>query len=213
MKKALLIFSLMCSFFILQAQNEGTLIFNAYGSYSFTDKVHFDNAYTKVQEGFQWGTGFEFFPIKNKSFELKYLRLSTHFPLYMDNGTQILYGNDKGSLNYILFGVNNYFGKKADAKILPYAGMEAGLGLISREYTRWRFAWGGKVGVKIKTSSVMSLNLHTYFQSIVSSFGSDSWPVVPGSGVVVVVPNYAAIFQIGIGGALCFDLTNAKLFK
>jgi len=211
MKKILLIFTLLCSFIVLKAQNEGTLIFNAYGSYSFADKVHFDNTYTRVQDGFQWGTGFEFFPIQNKSFELKYLRLSTHFPLYQDNGTLIPYGNDKGSLNYILFGVNNYFGKKPNAKILPYAGLEAGLGLISRDYTRWRFAWGGKVGVKIKTSSVMSLNLHTYFQSIVSSFGTDFWPVIPG--VVVAVPSYAAIFQIGIGGALCFDLTNAKLFK
>ena len=61
--------------------------------------------------------------------------------------------------------------------------------------------------------SKQETDLHTYFQSVVSSFGPDAWPVIPGSGVVVVVPSYAAIFQIGIGGALCFDLTNARLFK
>jgi hypothetical protein len=206
MKKLLLIIFILATSIALKAQDQGTVLFNFYNGYSFDDKVSFDDTYTKIQGGYQWGGGFEFFARDNKSLELKYLRMATNFPLFTDAGVPISYGSDQGSLNYILFGGTNYFGKKEGAKVLPYAGIEAGLGLVSLGYTRWKFAWGGKLGMKIKTSSKVSLNLHGYFQSIIGAFGSDSWQAYPG--VVVTTPDYAASFQIGVGGVLCFDITN-----
>lgn len=208
MKKTILIIFLLVSAAAVKAQEEGSLLLNAYTSYSFTDKVHIDNGYIKSNAGFQWGTGFEFFPMANKSFELKYLRLATQFPLYSENDKQIAYPYDSGSLNYILFGVTNYFGKNPAAKVTPYAGLEAGLGLIHREYTKWKFAWGGKLGVKIKASPVFSVNVNSYFQSMIGSFGSDSWQDV--GGVTIVVPDYAAIFQFGVGVVLGFDLAKMQ---
>lgn len=208
MKKIALIFFLLISTVALKAQEEGSFLLNTYTSYSFADKVHFDNAYTKVKEGFQWGVGFEFFPMPNKSFELKYLRMATQFPLYTEGDVSIPYKDDSGSLNYILFGVTNYFGKNPEAKVTPYAGLEAGLNLINRDYTQWKFAWGGKLGVKIKASPVFSVNINSYFQSAIGCFGSDSWQDV--GGITIVVPDYAAIFQFGLGVVLGFDLAKMQ---
>jgi len=208
MKKTIFIIFLLVATVAVKAQEEGSLLLNAYTGYSFTDKVHIDNGYIKSNAGFQWGAGFEFFPMANKSFELKYLRLATEFPLYTENDKQIVYPYDSGSLNYILFGVTNYFGKNPAAKVTPYAGLEAGLGLIHRDYTKWKFAWGGKVGAKIKASPVFSVNVNTYFQSMIGSFGSDSWEDV--GGITIVVPDYAAIFQFGVGVVLGFDLAKMQ---
>jgi len=208
MKKIILVLFMLVSTVAVEAQEEGSLLLNAYSSYSFADKVNFDGAYAKVKEGYQWGAGFEFFPMANKSFELKYLRMATDFPLYTDGGVSIPYKYDSGSLNYILFGVTNYFGKNPAAKVTPYAGLEAGLNLIHREYTQWKFAWGGKLGVKIKASPVFSVNINSYFQSAIGCFGSDSWEDV--GGITIVVPDYTAIFQFGVGVVLGFDLAKMQ---
>jgi len=211
MKKLLLIVSILTFSFALKAQEEGSALINAYGSYNFPDKVNIDNGYFQIPSGFQWGVGLEVFAVKNKSIELKYLRESTHFPLYSDAGIPVIYSNsDKGSLNYILLGGTNYFGKNPDSKVLPYAGLEAGLGLVSRASTHWRFAWGGKVGIKIKTSSAISVNLNTFFQSVISAFGADYIPAYPGSGAAYAVPSYLAIFQFGVGAVISVDLAKTK---
>jgi opacity protein-like surface antigen len=207
MKKTILMLFLLYTAVALQAQEEGSLLLNTYTSKSFTDKVHFDDTYAKVNQGFQWGAGFEFFPMANKSFELKYLRLATEFPLYTNKDVQIPYQYDSGTLNYVLFGVTNYFGKNPAAKITPYAGLEAGLGLIHREHTRWKFAWGGKLGVKVKATPVFSVNINGYFQSMISSFGSDYWE---DTGITYVAPDYTAILQFGVGVVLGFDLAKMQ---
>ncbi len=74
MKKLFLIISILTFSFALKAQEEGSALINAYGSYNFPDKVHIDNGYFQIPSGFQWGVGLEVFAVKNKSIELKYLR-------------------------------------------------------------------------------------------------------------------------------------------
>ncbi len=59
MKKTILVLFLLYTTVALQAQEEGSLLLNTYTSKSFTDKVHFDDTYAKVNQGFQWG-GFYF---------------------------------------------------------------------------------------------------------------------------------------------------------
>jgi hypothetical protein len=203
------ILMIICIFFCstaLKAQNEGTVHLNLYGSYAFQDKIHTNGAYIQVNEGVEYGSGIEYFVLDNKSFELKYLRLGTQFSAHTDPGG-LKYNSSNGSLNFIMFGGNNYFGKKTDAKILPFAGLSVGLGIVAANDTRAKFAWDGQLGVRIKASSAVAFKLQAYVQSMISTFGSDYW-TDPVSGVVFATPNLCALFQVGVGGAICFNITD-----
>ena len=148
--------------------------------------------------------GLEFFASDNKSFDVKYLRMDTHIPIYLANTNEPLNsGEDKASVNYILFGGSNYFGQDPDAKARPYAGLGLGLGIIGLNGTNTtRFAWDAKLGVKIQTQKAVALKLQAYMQSMVGTAGSDVWYSWYGP---VAVPDYVALWQFGFSGILCFD--------
>jgi hypothetical protein len=203
MKKLLLITSIVLCVLALRAQ-PGTISLNLDAGYTFGSKVNFDAAYTDVQAAFRYGGGIEYFADFNKSITLKYHRMDTHFPLYLQNGTQLNSDKDnKGSVNYILLGGNTYFGDM-DAKAQPYGGLGLGVGVIGvNDNTATKFAWDARLGVKIKTASVVSLKLEAYMQSIISTFGSDVW--IGYGGYAYAVPDYATLWQFGFTGILCFD--------
>jgi hypothetical protein len=203
MKKILLFASIVICTVALKAQ-PGTISLNLDAGYTFHDKVNFDAAYTDVQAAFRYGGGLEYFVDFNKSVTLKYHRMDTRFPLYLQNGTEINSNRDsKGSVNYILLGGNKYFGD-TDAKTCPYGGLGLGLGIIGvNSNTATKFAWDARLGVKIKTASVVSLKVEAYMQSIISTFGSDVW--VGYGGYAYAVPDYATLWQFGFTGILCFD--------
>jgi hypothetical protein len=182
---------------------------NAPLGYTFNDRVKFDAAYTDVAAGFQYGGSLEFFSSSKKSIELSYQRMDTEMPLYGSTGQQLNKGMEKAAVSYILIGGNSYFPKTFDAKTAPFIGAGLGVGIIEYgDEAPAKFAWNIKGGVKIKTSSVVSFKLQAYLQSIISTFGSDYWAT--GGGTVVAVPDYATLFQFGLGGAICIDFPNKK---
>jgi opacity protein-like surface antigen len=202
MKKSLIIILILFSGIYLNAQSTGAIRLNAYGSYNFNERVPLDAFYTDVQGGFQWGAGLEYFIRRNKSIELKYLRMDTKTPLFRPNGEQVNKGNDDAALNYILLGGNNYFG--GNGKITPFAGIGLGVGWAegNTNNSGAKFAWDAKLGVHIATESVVSFKVQAYVQSMVSTFGTDYWSY---NGFIYAVPDYATIFQFGLGGVICFD--------
>jgi hypothetical protein len=204
MKKLLLIICILFSVVALRAQ-PGTISLNLDAGYTFQSKVNFDAAYTEVQGAFRYGGGLEYFADFNKSIELKYHRMDTYFPLYTQAGVRINTDNDyKGSVNYVLLGGNTYFGDGLDAQVQPYGGLGLGVGILSvNSNNATKFAWDAKLGVKIKTSSVVSLKLEAYMQSIISTFGTDVW--VGYGGYAYAVPDYATLWQFGFTGIVCFD--------
>ncbi|HEU5164128.1 MAG TPA: outer membrane beta-barrel protein [Chitinophagaceae bacterium] len=189
----------------LKAQEPKSLSLNLYGGYNFKDKVNFDASYGYINEAFQYGAGLEYFPSRNKSFELRWLGMGTEFPFHGPAGTQLNVGKDKGSINYILLGGNSYFGSDPKAKALPYLGAGLGVGILSIKdgNSATKFAWDAKFGVKIRTASSVSVNLHAYVQSIISAVGYDYY-YYPGWGTTAFT-DYASIFQFGLGGAICFN--------
>lgn len=203
MKKILLLGVIILCAINIHAQ-PGTISLNLDAGYTFQSKVNFDAAYTEVQAAFRYGGGIEYFPGFNKSITLKYHRMDTRFPLYWQNGEPINSDKDnKGSVNYILLGGNTYFGDM-DAKARPYGGLGLGVGILGvNDNTATKFAWDARLGVKIKTASVVSLKVEAYMQSIISTFGSDVW--VGYNGVAYAVPDYATLWQFGFTGILCFD--------
>ena len=189
----------------LKAQEPKSLSLNLYGGYNFKDKVNFDASYGYINEAFQYGAGLEYFPSRNKSFELRWLGMGTEFPFHGPSGNQLNIGKDNGSINYILIGGNSYFGSDPKAKALPYLGAGLGVGILALKdgNSETHFAWDAKLGVKIKTASAVSVNLHAYVQSIIAAVGYDYY-YYPGWGTTAFT-DYASIFQFGLGGAICFN--------
>lgn len=205
MKKILLISVIFLASMASFAQ-PGVISINVDGAYTFNDRVNFDNAYADVQGAFQYGGGIEYFSDFNKSFELKYLRMDTHIPLYTSAGIRLNENYDKGSVNYILFGGNNYFGQDINAKARPYFGLGLGVGIVSIEgNSATKFAWDAKLGVKIQASPTVAVKLQGYMQSIISTFGTDVW--IGAGGYAYAVPDYVTLWQFGLGAVVCFDFS------
>lgn len=217
MKKYHLLFVVFFFSLGMSAQSAQSFLLNLYGGYTFSDRVDFDSSYGKVEDGFEYGLGLEYFIMDNASIELKYNRLDTKMPLYtkvalinggntIPAGTQLNAGDDKGAINYILADYTYYFGSSSQ-KALPFLG--AGLGVAILETPKsgsgTYFAWEVKAGVKVKTNSPLSINLHAYLQSMSAAVGYDYyWDYYWGP---VAVTDYASTFQFGLGAALSYDFS------
>ncbi|MBO9584435.1 MAG: outer membrane beta-barrel protein [Flavobacterium sp.] len=215
MKKYHLLVAVFFFSLTISAQSAHSFLLNLYGGYTFSDRVDFDSSYAKVEDGFEYGLGLEYFIMDNASIELKYNRLDTKMPLYtkgpLNNGaippgTQVNAGDDKGAINYILADYTYYFGSSSQ-KALPFLG--AGLGVAILETPKsgsgTYFGWEIKGGVKIKTDSPISINLHAYLQSMSAAVGYDYyWDYYWGP---VAVTDYASTFQFGLGASLSYDFS------
>ncbi|QOG00644.1 outer membrane beta-barrel protein [Flavobacterium sp. MDT1-60] len=215
MKKYHLLFVVFFFSLAMSAQSSGAFLLNLYGGYTFKDKVEFDNSYAYVEDGFEYGAGFEYFIMDNASIELKYNRLDTKMPLYtkaltpnnpVPAGTQLNAGDDEGAINYILADYTYYFGSSSQ-KALPFLGAGAGVAILESPQSGngTYFAWEIKAGVKVKTNSPLSINLHAYLQSMSAAVGYDYyWDYYWGP---VGVTDYASTFQFGLGASLSYDFS------
>jgi hypothetical protein len=205
MKKYHLLFAVFFFSLAMSAQSGQSFLLNVYGGYTFSDKVEYDNSYGYVKDGFEYGAGLEYFFIDNQSIELKYNRLDTKLPLYGPLGTQLNAGNDKGAINYVLADYTYYFGSSA-SKAMPFLGAGAGIAILEtpQSGSGTYFAWEIKGGVKVKTNSPLSINLHAYLQSMSAAVGNDYYWTYYG---VVGVTDYVSTFQFGLGAALSYDFS------
>jgi opacity protein-like surface antigen len=125
---------------------------NLYGGYNFSDKLDYDGYSATIEDGFQYGAGFEYFFSTNNSVELKYLRTDVKIPLDDPLGNQLNAGKDKGAFNFILEDFTHYF--DTGSNFLPYLGAGAGVSILEtpQSGSGTYFAWDIKGGVKIKTA-------------------------------------------------------------
>jgi len=205
MKKYNLFLVVFLFSFFAKAQTSNSFLLNLYGGYAFQDKVEYDDTYGYVEDGFEYGIGFEYFFIDNSSVELKYNRLDTKLPLYGPLGNQINAGDDKGAINYILVDYTHYFNAGSD-KLLPYLGAGAGVAILEtpQSGSGTYFAWEAKLGVKITTSSPISINLNAYLQSMSAAVGNSYYWTYYG---LVGVTDYVSTFQFGLGATLSYDFS------
>ena len=216
MKKYHLLFAVFFFSLTMSAQSSGAFLLNLYGGYVFSDKVEFDSSYARVEDGFEYGIGLEYFFIENQSIELKYNRFDTKMPLYttiplsgngnFPAGTQVNAGDDDGAINYILADYTYYFGSSA-SKAMPFLGAGAGIAILETPQSGngTYFAWEVKAGVKVKTNSPLSINLHAYLQSMSAAVGYDYyWDYYWGP---IAVNDYASTFQFGLGASLSYDFS------
>ncbi len=169
--------------------------------YTFDDRVQLDDFSTRIEGGFQFGGGLEFFTAPTKSLDISYQYMATKMPLYGVAGNQLNKGNEDGSVQYILMNGNSYFASNGNK--IPYIGGGAGVGITNTDgQSSAAFAFNFKAGVKIASEKTLALKLQAYIQGITGVFGADYW--TSGSGTTVV-PDRATILQFGLGGVVCFD--------
>lgn len=185
---------------VANAQDAQSLSLNIYGGYTFRDRLEYQGSHAYVDECFQYGGGLEYFFADDVSLELKYLRVDTSMPLYGPGGTQLNAGNDDGAINYILLGGTRYF--DVSPSIAPYLGAGMGVGIVEtpQNGSGTYFAWDIKVGMKIKTPSVVSVNINAYLQSVSSAIGNTYYYGYYGGYV-----DYVSAYQFGLGAVLSFN--------
>jgi len=199
MKKLLFVSAIVLCAVALRAQ-PGTISLNVDAGYNFGANVTLDAGKVHIPGAFQYGGGLEFFTIWEQSLELKYLRSASTAEI---TGALNANSTTDVSMNYILLGWNKYFGPDPEAKIRPYGGLGLGMNVIGyNSDTATKFAWDAKLGVKIKTNSAVSLKLQAYLQHSLSAVGTD---IYYGWYGAYPVTDYAALWQFGLGGVLCFD--------
>lgn len=204
MKKILLLFTISLMAVTTWAQEPRSISLNLYGGYTFTDRLRFDATYGDVKGAFEYGAGVEYFVQRNSSLEIKYTRMGTDVPLYLNNGTQINKGSESGTIQFITFGGNYYFAKSLDAKMIPFIGGALGVGITSNDNnTETKFGWDAQLGVKLRTKGAAAFKIRAYIQNITAAYGYDYW-WYPGWGSYAV-PDYISLFQFGLGGVIVFD--------
>jgi hypothetical protein len=184
----------------VMAQDRGSVVLDVIGSYTFEDKVNFDYGSVKLGDGFMYGMGFQFFPQKNSSIEVKYLRINNTIS-YDVPGT-ISDSSGSGAVTYVLIGGNRYFDNGKNA--VPFVGGSIGMGMVKTPtgYEDRNFAWELKGGVKIKTASIVSVTLQASLQSMIAESGTD---VYWGYWGPVAVADYAYSYQFGLGAVIGFN--------
>src|SRR6478735_8049718 len=186
----------------MMAQDRGAVLLDVYGSYTFSNNVNFDYGHIKIGDGFTYGAGFEFFPQKSSSVEVKYLRLDTSMKTdrVPANGQNI---NGSGAFNYILIGGNHYFDSGSNA--VPYLGGGLGMAIVDGPNggNDTNFAWEIKGGVKIKTNSSVSVSLQANLLSTIAPAGTDTYWGYYGP---FAVQDYAYSYQFGLGAIIGFNL-------
>lgn len=185
----------------MMAQDRGSVVLDVHGSYTFSNNVDFDYGNIKIGDGFTYGAGFEFFPQKSSSIELKYLRLDTSMDVDVPIAANDVNGD--GAFNYILFGGNHYFDNGNNA--VPYLGGGLGVAIVEGPFdgSDTNFAWEIKGGVKIKTASSVSVSLQANLISTVAPAGTDTYWGYWGP---VAVQDYAYSYQFGLGAIIGFNL-------
>lgn len=162
MKKYGFLLVLFLSVIGTNAQDARSFSLNLYGGYNFSDKLDYDGYSATIEDGFQYGAGFEYFFSTNNSVEIKYLRTDVKIPLDNPAGMQLNAGKDKEAFNFILADFTHYF--DTGSNLLPYLGAGAGVSILEtpQSGSGTYFAWDIKAGVKIKTASVVSVNINAY---------------------------------------------------
>lgn len=205
MKQYGLLLVLFLSAIGMNAQDARSFSLNLYGGYNFGDKIDYDGYSAKIEDGFQYGAGFEYFFSTNNSVELKYLRSDTKIPFYGPAGNQLNSGDEKGALNFILLDATHYF--DTGSNLLPYLGGGLGVGITEtpQDGGGTYFAWNIKGGVKIKTASSVSVNINAYLQSMSAAVGNSYYWTYYGP---VGVEDYVSTYQFGLGAVLSFNFKN-----
>ena len=185
-------------FFMMAAGYSQHLSLNAFGGYTFRDKINFSNAYTYINAGGMWGASLEGVNAQGTGLEIVYQYQSTGTPttVYIPQGTF----NSNTVISYLLLNFEQYY--MNNPKIQPYGGLGLGAAFYKSDYqgstSATKFAWDIKAGVKFKMSSSFGIKIGAQLLSSSQATGTAFY-------YGYVYTTYATILQFGLTGGLVFD--------
>ena len=206
MRKTAFLFALLAlSYTAVKAQ---TISLTGFGGYTFQDKANFGNSNAYIQANGHWGLSVEGI-YRTRGLELLYQQQNTHVPVYFNAtpNVQVNEGKDKLGISYILLNGLQY-AEFPNSPLHPYGGLGAGLAIVSPQNgsSETAFAWDLKLGLKIKTKSVVGFKIQAQLASIVQA-GAAGFYVGSGGGGFTF-GGYSSIYQFGFTGGICFDFEN-----
>jgi hypothetical protein len=171
---------------------------NAFGGYTFRDKINFGNAYTYLNGGFMWGASLEGVNAQGTGVELLYQYQSTATPTttYVPPQTT----NPSAVVSYLLLNFEQYM--LNNPKIQPYGGIGLGAAFYKSDYpgvsSATKFAWDLKAGIKLKASDAVGIKIGAQLLGSAQATGTAFY-------YGYVYNTYATILQFGFTGGLVFD--------
>lgn len=185
-------------FFIVAAGYSQHLSVNAFGGYTFRDKINYSNAYTYINAGGMWGASIEGVNAQGTGLEILYQYQSTGTPTTVYIPSQTF--NSNTVVSYLLLNFEQYYTN--NPKIQPYGGLGLGAAFYKSDYqgstSATKFAWDIKAGVKFKMSSSVGLKIGAQLLSSSQATGTAFY-------YGYVYTTYATILQFGFTGGLVFD--------
>jgi opacity protein-like surface antigen len=203
MKKALITSVIL---FIAAAGYSQHLSVNAFGGYTFRDKINFGNAYAYINGGGIWGASVEGVNAQGSGLELLYQYQSTAIPIYLSPGNSLQAANNNSVVSYLLLNFEQYL--MNNPKIQPYGGIGLGAAFYKGDYagttSATKFAWDLKAGIKFKASSAVGIKIGAQLLGSAQATGTAFYS--PGYGYPpYAYTTYATILQFGFTGGLVFD--------
>jgi opacity protein-like surface antigen len=190
-------------FFIVAAGYSQHLSVNAFGGYTFRDKINFSNAYTYINAGGMWGASIEGVNAQGTGLEILYQYQSTATPTTIYIPSQTFSSNT--IISYLLLNFEQYYTN--NPKIEPYGGLGLGAAFYKSDYqgstSETKFAWDIKAGVKFQMSSSVGLKIGAQLLSSSQATGTAFY-------YGYVYNTYATILQFGLTGGLVFDFGGHK---
>jgi hypothetical protein len=203
MKKITLVVGLLSMATLLFAQPSATLL--TFGGYTFADRFDFNYSSGgigtgKIQDGFQWGVGLEFEVAPDAAVELIYQNMKAD--VVFQGVTQQQYTGQTG-INYALIGGTRY--APLNDRVSGFGSLDIGAAWTNPEESLdtesvTKFAWGGRLGVRIQTSDKISLRLHAQLLSPVQWAGGGFYFGTGGAGAGVSAGS--TIYQFNLGGSV-----------
>ncbi|HET7000900.1 MAG TPA: hypothetical protein VFI33_06315 [Puia sp.] len=185
-------------FLVMAAGYSQHLSVNAFGGYTFRDKINFSNAYTYINAGGMWGASIEGVNAQGTGLEIVYQYQSTSTPTTIYIPSQTFSSNTV--ISYLLLNFEQYY--MANPKIQPYGGLGLGAAFYKSDYqgstSETKFAWDIKAGVKFKMSSSVGIKIGAQLMSSSQATGTAFY-------YGYVYTTYATILQFGFTGGLVFD--------
>jgi hypothetical protein len=176
---------------------------NAFGGYTFQDRVNFGQGYGYLNAGGIWGVSVEGVNAQGSGLELLYQYQSTRTPGYYNNGQ--LFSDPSTVISYLLLNGEQYF--MNNPKIQPYGGIGLGAAFYKSDQPgvngATKFAWDIKAGVKFKASNTVGIKIGAQLLGSAQATGTAFY--VPPVGGVYPYTTYATILQFSFTGGLVFD--------
>jgi hypothetical protein len=183
---------------------------NAYGGYTFQDKIEFGNAYAYINAGGIWGVSVEGIGRHGSGLELLYQYQSTDIPVYKyPSGVQLNAGQTRTIISYLLLNFEQYW--LPYSNVQPYGAVGLGAGFYSGDQatSSTKFAWDIKGGVKIKAGRTVGVKIGAQLLAADQATGTAFY--YPGYGYPpYAFTTYATILQFSFTGGLVFDFGGRK---